>query len=361
MVVHVAADQLPTEPSKQADQSPAERSGRSERSEPAERSEDVPAGTFHGPGVGAPTSTEAASRRRRGEKAEAEAEDAGTEESAVDVPAGMSGRTGDHAPTSTGSSKSPDGVEAKAEAKAGSEADDAETEETAVDVPAGTPGAVDATCHIQGLGGIEAETARRLACDADVLGAVVDADGHVLALGRTRRLVSRAQRRALMIRDGMCQFAGCHQTRHLKAHHRVSWADGGPTDLTNLILLCQWHHTAVHEGRIRIVPAAEPCPGRRWDFVMPDGRSPNGWPSHERLTSRLAALVGRRRYQYEFDAEYDTDVEGVEDVDRFNHPDAQRIVPGWRGERFNLSDCVSALFGMQLPDERQPEEEWEAA
>ena len=41
---------------------------------------------------------------------------------------------------------------------------------------------------------------------------------------------------------------GCHQTHHLKAHHLIHWADGGPTDLDNLILLCQFHHTAVHEG-----------------------------------------------------------------------------------------------------------------
>ena len=41
-------------------------------------------------------------------------------------------------------------------------------------VPAGTPPPPDPTCHIEGLGGIETETARRLACDATVLGAVVE-------------------------------------------------------------------------------------------------------------------------------------------------------------------------------------------
>ena len=50
---------------------------------------------------------------------------------------------------------------------------------------------------IRGVGGIEPETARRLACDADVIAALVGLDGEVLALGRARRLVSRAQRRAL--------------------------------------------------------------------------------------------------------------------------------------------------------------------
>jgi predicted restriction endonuclease len=76
--------------------------------------------------------------------------------------------------------------------------------------------------------------------------------GKVLALGRTRRLVSKALRRALLIRDRMCCYPGCHQTRHLKAHHVVPWILGGRTDLDNLILLCQWHHTAVHEGGITI-------------------------------------------------------------------------------------------------------------
>ena len=108
------------------------------------------------------------------------------------------------------------------------------------DVPAGTfstaPGA-DPTCHIDGVGPIEPETARRLACDSTLLGAIVDEHGDVLALGRTRRLVSRPLRRALMIRDRMCRFPGCHQTRHLQAHHRVSWADGGLTDLDKVDVL----------------------------------------------------------------------------------------------------------------------------
>jgi predicted restriction endonuclease len=97
------------------------------------------------------------------------------------------------------------------------------------------------------------------------------AEADVLALGRTRRLVSRALRRALMIRDRMCRFPGCHQTRHLQAHHRVSWADGGATDLDNLILLCQWHHTAVHEGGMSIRPDTSDRGTSGWVFVMPDG------------------------------------------------------------------------------------------
>ena len=59
----------------------------------------------------------------------------------------------------------------------------------------------------------------------------------MLALGRTRRLVSKALRRALMIRDMMCRYPGCHQIRHLDAHHVIPWIRGGRTDLENLILL----------------------------------------------------------------------------------------------------------------------------
>lgn len=104
-----------------------------------------------------------------------------------------------------------------------------------VDVPAGTSQPASATCHIDGVGSVETATAQKLACDNPLLGAIIDKHGKVLALGRSRRLVSKAQRRALLIRDGMCRYPGCHQTRHLKAHHVVPWILGGRTDLDNLV------------------------------------------------------------------------------------------------------------------------------
>ena len=221
------------------------------------------------------------------------------------------------------------------------------------DVPAGTsPGArpteapgrsTEPTCHVEGVGPVEVETARRLACDADLLGAVVDRHGDVLALGRTRRLVSRAQRRALMIRDGMCQFPGCHQTRHLDAHHRVSWAQGGPTDLDNLVLLCQWHHTAVHEGGMSIRRA--PGGTSRWRFVMPDGTSHRPWWDADTLAHLLAEQVTRQ-------VDDGTVDDGKVDVTSFADPDAQTIRPRWAGEPFDLHACVEALFTMRLPAEQ---------
>ena len=64
------------------------------------------------------------------------------------------------------------------------------------DVPAGTSQPAEAVCQIENVGSIETATAQKLACDNPVLGAVVDKHGSVLALGRTKRLVSTAQRRA---------------------------------------------------------------------------------------------------------------------------------------------------------------------
>lgn len=220
-------------------------------------------------------------------------------------------------------------------------------------VPARTPSShTDGTCHVNGLGGIEPETARKLSCDADLLGAIIDSSGDVLALGRTRRLVSRAQRRALMIRDhGMCQFAGCHQTHHLQAHHVVHWVDGGPTDLENLILLCSRHHTVVHEGGMIIRRAGSGESGlgsraRRWEFLMPDGGPHKDWWTAEGLLNFLAQHADKA--QAEQQREQRTSV--INNVVSFHHPHAQRIVPGWRGERFDLHECVQALFRMRPTD-----------
>jgi hypothetical protein len=206
------------------------------------------------------------------------------------------------------------------------------------DVPAGTSQPSEATCHVAGLGSIEAATAQKHACDSSMLGAVVDKHGKVLALGRSRRLVTKPLRRALMIRDGMCQYPGCHSTRHLKAHHRVPWIKGGRTDLDNLILLCQWHHTVVHEGEVVISRD-----GDAWVFTKPDGQLCQPWVSDQQLAWHLDfALRQQSRAQGDRLAE----------VGSFHHPDAQTIRPRWTGDPFDLHACVQALFTIKLHDQR---------
>jgi hypothetical protein len=112
------------------------------------------------------------------------------------------------------------------------------------------------------------ETIKRLACDGNVLTIVEDADGTPLDVGRKRRTVSTALKRALWSRDGGCTFPGCGNKRYVDAHHVQHWADGGETSADNLTLLCSYHHRLLHEGGFRIAIGAD---GGRY-FQRPDGR-----------------------------------------------------------------------------------------
>lgn len=71
----------------------------------------------------------------------------------------------------------------------------------------------------------------------------------------------------------------------------MPWRTGGLTDLPNLILLCQWHHTCVHEGGMTMV------------------RLPHTQYDDERLADTLSAQRGYQVRRHQLAA-----------VDRFNHP-----------------------------------------
>ena len=126
---------------------------------------------------------------------------------------------------------------------------------------------------------VSAETSRRLCCDAAVVQATRGPNGEVLDVGRRTRTIPPALRRALEIRDGGCRFPGCG-IRFCEGHHIVHWADGGETKLSNLVLLCRFHHRAVHEEgfTVKIVPGrvgtnGEAGTGDRIRFF-----DRNGWP-----------------------------------------------------------------------------------
>jgi hypothetical protein len=145
--------------------------------------------------------------------------------------------------------------------------------------------------HPGGLGGetggtdaLDPEACRRLACDGAVTRVLVTrhpSDHHSggddnlvarlrvavtrlppalgggptqpLEIGRTSRVVSAAQRAALVVRDGGCAVAGCDRPpAWCEAHHLRHWLHGGPTNLDNLALVCRTHHRAVHEGGWRL-------------------------------------------------------------------------------------------------------------
>jgi hypothetical protein len=97
---------------------------------------------------------------------------------------------------------------------------------------------------------ITAGEARRLACGAGILPAVLDGRSQPLDLGRTRRLFSAAQRKALAIRDRECRTEGCDvPAAWTEAHHTQPWSTGGKTDLDRGVLLCSFHHHRAHDPR----------------------------------------------------------------------------------------------------------------
>jgi hypothetical protein len=98
-------------------------------------------------------------------------------------------------------------------------------------------------------GVVTAAEARRLACTAGIVPVVLGGTSEVLDLGRTRRLFSPAQRKALALRDRHCRAQGCDiPAAWCEAHHaREPWSQGGRTDLADGLLLCPFHHHRAHD------------------------------------------------------------------------------------------------------------------
>jgi hypothetical protein len=93
------------------------------------------------------------------------------------------------------------------------------------------------------------EETRRLACQAGIVPVVLGGKGEVLDLGRTRRLFSLSQRKAMAIRDRQCTADGCDlPAAWCEAHHfKKPWSRGGKSDLADGKLLCPFHHHRAHD------------------------------------------------------------------------------------------------------------------
>jgi hypothetical protein len=142
---------------------------------------------------------------------------------------------------------------------------------------------------------LSTEAARRLSCDAGVVEVIEDEHGVPLSVGRKRRTISGALKRALYKRDSACTFPGCTHRIFLEGHHIKHWADGGETSLPNTALLCSSHHRHVHEYGYEI----ELGPDQRPRFRDPHGRvvtaapprpamSELGWPRIRAMNEPLA-------------------------------------------------------------------------
>ncbi|RBM23141.1 HNH endonuclease [Prauserella sp. PE36] len=97
---------------------------------------------------------------------------------------------------------------------------------------------------------------RRLACESHVVPAIFGAPGEVLYLGRSSPHATKAQRRALALRDGGCAFPGCTRSPKWCAPHHVDWWPRGdaPTDIDTMVLVCGRHHRMLHhtDWQVRI-------------------------------------------------------------------------------------------------------------
>jgi len=177
-------------------------------------------------------------------------------------------------------------------------------------------------CELEEGPAIAAESALRLACDASVVPILEDSAGEPLNVGRKRRSIPPALRRALNARDRGCRFPGCSNTRYVDAHHIRHWAHGGQTKASNLVLLCRFHHRQVHEGRV----AVQVLDDGALRFVQPDGRA---------FESPVSQPPGAARGWQQLALEHR---EGGLRID------AQTAVTLWRGERMDHGLAIEVLL-----------------
>ncbi len=142
--------------------------------------------------------------------------------------------------------------------------------------------------ELERVGRISADTALRIMCDAAVQPALIDdTTGEPLDLGRSQRDPDPRLRRAVLLRDRGCRFAGCDRPwAWCEIHHLTPWSHGGRTDRANLVVLCTRHHHDVHDGGFRILKRA----GGGFRTLRPDGTEIQAAPPIWELR-RTAALV----------------------------------------------------------------------
>src|SRR6185436_1363451 len=167
---------------------------------------------------------------------------------------------------------------------------------------------------------VPAGTSQRLACDASRVVMRHDAGGRVIEVGARTRTIPPALRRALQHRDRGCRFPGCG-VRFGQGHHIRHWAQGGPTTLSNLALLCRRHHRSVHEERYQI----ERQPDGELQFRRRDGTL---LPAAPPLPPVSGDVVNQLRAQHE--------AQGL-------HLDGHTARSGWSGERLNVGYAIDVL------------------
>jgi hypothetical protein len=101
---------------------------------------------------------------------------------------------------------------------------------------------------------IPASAVQEMACDTGFYPVALGNKGEPLYHGPLVRYFTQTQRRAIVARDGdRCIVPGCKcRAASSHAHHVLFYADGGPTDVNNGVLLCPAHHHALHQGAFEV-------------------------------------------------------------------------------------------------------------
>jgi len=167
---------------------------------------------------------------------------------------------------------------------------------------------------------VSAETSQRLACDASRVVMRHDPAGRVTDVGARTRTIPPALRRALQHRDRGCRFPGC-RLPFGQGHHIRHWANGGPTTLSNLAMLCRRHHRAVHEEGYQV----ERQPDGELRFRRPDGQLLSQVPPPATVPTDPVETLRAQNYA------------------RGLHIDAQTSRPAWFGECLDLGYAIDVL------------------
>ncbi len=173
--------------------------------------------------------------------------------------------------------------------------------------------------------GLPDRVVKRLLCSGRIRTVVHDGTGNVLDVGRSHRLVTERQFRALLLRhNGHCAHPGCPNTKNLHAHHVLFWFLGGLTDLDNLVLLCERHHVGLHDGDFRIVALGH----GRFRFERRHGRD---------TTHPQADTPNTNEF--------------VDDFDPTNIA-ADAATPQWDGQRLDRAYAISVLAARRYVEAR---------
>jgi uncharacterized protein DUF222/HNH endonuclease len=172
---------------------------------------------------------------------------------------------------------------------------------------------------------VPAETSRRLACDARRVVMRHDAGGRIVEVGARTRTIPPAIRRALHHRDNGCRFPGCGVSFG-QGHHIRHWAQGGPTTLSNLAMLCRRHHRAVHEEGYQVERQSD----GELKFRRPDGRVLPDVPPPRTVPDNPVHALRRRNAGAGLDL------------------GAHTLRPGWLGEPLDVGYAISVLHPLAI-------------